>query len=146
MTAYLKRGKYVVKLTRDGKSQEKPLLGLLARTFLGSPPPDHVPYHKDGIKSNNYIHNIAYISRRELGKRSGAKAKRMPVAKLNRFGNIIEVYKSAREAARQNYCSYQTIIDRCNGKVKKPFGNIDFAWEDENSSMRQAQKRLKENL
>lgn len=39
-------------------------------------------------------------------------------------------------------CSYQTVIDRCNGKVKKPLGDIDFAWEDSRCSIKWAEKRL----
>ena len=30
-------------------------------------------------------------------------------------------YRDRKEAARANHMSYQTVLDRCNGKVKKPF-------------------------
>lgn len=36
-------------------------------------------------------------------------------------GEIVAVYPSARAAARENHMSYQTVLDRCNGKVKQPF-------------------------
>ena len=63
----------------------------------------------------------APVSGAELGKRTGASAARIPVAKVTPEGEIVEVYPSARVAARENHMSYQTVLDRCNGKVKKPF-------------------------
>lgn len=146
MTAYHKKmsgsQRLVVKLTRDGKSKEEILMQIIARTFLGEPPAGCVAYHRNGCQSDNYIQNISYISRKKLGKLTGAKARRQPVAKLDSSGEVLEVYSSAREAGKKNYCSYQTVTDRCNGKVKAPLGNIDFAWEDSEISMNRAVRRL----
>ena len=41
---------------------------------------------------------------------------------------IVAFYKSAREAARQNYMSYQTILDRINGKVKGIYAPDGYAY------------------
>ena len=138
----------VVKLTRDGKAKEEIVISVMARTFLGPRPEGHVPYHKNGIQSDNYINNIAYISKKDLGKLTGKNSRRKPVAKINKNGEIIEFYSSAREAARKNYMSYQTVIDRCNGKCKSAFApdGYAYAWEDERVSMRNAIAKIeKEN-
>ena len=45
----------------------------------------------------------------------------MPVAKVTPAGEIVAVYQSARAAAKANHMSYQAVLDRCNGKVKKPY-------------------------
>ena len=152
MTAYPKKStrnkRLVIKLTMDGKSKEVTLLEIMARTFLGPSPKGYVPYHKNGIQSDNYINNIAYISRKDLGKITGKNSRRKPVAKINKNGEIIEFYSSAREAARKNYMSYQTVIDRCNGKCKSAFApdGYAYAWEDERVSMRNAIAKIeKEN-
>lgn len=50
------------------------------------------------------------------------------VAKINQDGEIVAFYKSAREAARQNYMSYQTILDRINGKVKGIYAPDGYAY------------------
>ena len=125
MTPYHKKmsgsQRLVVKLTKDGKSKEVILLQIIAKTFLGPAPKGCVPYHKNGCQSDNYVQNIAYIDKRKLGKLTGASSRRQPVAKIDQNGEIIDIYSSAREAARQNYMSYQTIIDRCNGKCKSAF-------------------------
>ncbi|MCM1246663.1 MAG: hypothetical protein NC293_13575, partial [Roseburia sp.] len=122
----------VVKLTKDGKSKEEIVVQLIAKTFLGQPPPGHVPYHVNGCQLDNYVNNIKYISRRELGKLTGAKSRRRPVAKMDREGDTVEVYPSARTAAKKNFMSYQTVIDRCNGKCKSAFAsdgmNYRGAW------------------
>ena len=144
MTSYIKKStrnkRYVIKMTKNGKAKEETLIDIMAKTFLGERPIDYVPYHKNGIQSDNYINNIAYISRKNLGKLTGEKSRRKPVAKIDANGEIVEFYSSAREAARKNYMSYQTIADRCNGKCKSAFApdGYAYAWEDEKVSMRNA--------
>lgn len=53
-------------------------------------------------------------------------------------------YQVDREAARENYMSYQTIIDRCNGKCKSAFApdGYAYAWEDSEVSMKHAIRNI----
>ena len=118
-----------------GKRKEYHFLSLMAISFFGPAPKQCVPYHINGCKSENSIWNIRYINRKELGKLTGATSRRKPVAKLNQVGEIVEVYSSAREAARQNFMSYQTIMDYCNGKRKGTFAPDGFAYAWDNSSV-----------
>ena len=139
------RNKMVIHLTDDnGKTLEKLAIGIVALTFFGPAPPGCVPYHKNGALTENHINNIEYISRKELGKKTGANSRRKSVAKINGFGEIVEVYPSARVAAKENFMSYQTIIDRCNGKVKSAFApdGFAYAWEDSEVSMRRALRKI----
>lgn len=148
MTPYHKKmsgsKRLVVKMTRDKKAKEEILVQIMAKTFLGNPLPGHVPYHKNGCQEDNYIQNIAYISRRDLGKLTGRTAKRQPVAKIDVSGEIVEVYSSARECARKNYMSYKTVIDRCNGKCKSAYApdGYAYAWDDKEVSMRNAIRKI----
>nr|DAO94264.1 MAG TPA: NUMOD4 motif protein [Caudoviricetes sp.] len=148
MTPYHKKmsgsKRLVVKMTQDKKAKEEILVQIMAKTFLGNPLPGHVPYHKNGCQEDNYIQNIAYISRRDLGKLTGRTAKRQPVAKIDVSGEIVEVYSSARECARKNYMSYQTVIDRCNGKCKSAYApdGYAYAWDDKEVSMRNAIRKI----
>lgn len=146
MHPYIKKSnsRMVVKLTQDGKSKEYIFAGIMAKTFLGPTPEGCVPYHRNGCQSDNYINNIAYISRKELGKKNGGKSRREPVAKIDANGEIVDVYSSAREAARMNFMSYQTVIDRCNGKCKSAFApdGFAYAWEDSEISMRHAIRKI----
>lgn len=134
----------VVKLTKNGKSKEEILIQVIAKTFLGPVPAGMVPYHKNGVQSDNYLNNIAYITRRELGNKTGARSKRKPVVKLDTSGQDVAFYRSARQAAKENFMSYQTIIDRCNGDVKRgpaPDG-YEYAWDDSEVSRRKAVRRM----
>lgn len=149
MTPYFKHksdgGKqYVVKLTINGKSKEVVVHQIVALAYLGKPPKGYVPYHINGCHTDNYASNIAYISRQELGKKTGANSRKKSVAKINQQGEIVEFYSSARECARNNYMSHQTVIDRCNGKRKSAFApdGYAYAWEDSEVSMRKAIRKI----
>lgn len=148
MTPYHKKmsgsQRLVIKMTKGGKPKEEILLQIIARTFLGNPPKGCVPYHRNGCQSDNYINNIAYISKRELGNMTGKRSRSMAVVKIDSNGEVIDVYASAREAGRKNYMSYQTIIDRCNGKCKSAFApdGYAYAWENKESSVRKAMRKI----
>lgn len=135
----------VIRMNLNGKRYDKGLLGTMAKTFLGECPEGFVPYHVNGCKEENHINNIAYISKEELGKKTGAASRRKPVVKINSDGDFVEFYTSARECGRKNYMSYQTIIDRCNGKCKSAFApdGYAYAWEDSEISMKQAISKVK---
>lgn len=127
MTPYRKQGEVLrnrlfVKLTVNGKPKEVSMLKIMAGTWHENKDKSLVPYHKNGIATDNHADNIGFISRSELGKISGHMAKkRKSVFKVDKDGNEVEVYRSAREAARQNNMSYQAVLDRCHNKVKNPF-------------------------
>lgn len=150
MSQYHKRmtgsQRLVVKLTKDGKSKEETVLNVIARTFLGPIPEGYVPYHKNGCQTENHLNNIAYITRRELGKRTGSASGRRSVVKIDPNGEIVDVYSSAREAARQNYLSRQAVTDRCNGIRKSAFApdGYAYAWEDSAVSIRNAIRKIEQ--
>lgn len=150
MSQYHKRmsgsQRLVVKLTKDKKSKEEIVLSVIARTFLGPTPEGCVPYHKNGCQTENHLNNIAYISRRDLGKLTGSASSRQSVVKIDQNGEIVDVYSSAREAARQNYLSRQSVTDRCNGKCKSAFApdGYAYAWEDKAVSIRNAIRKIEQ--
>ena len=111
-----------VKLTDpDGKSKEVAVIRLMVEVWLGGYPPGKVAYHKNGDTTDHCYTNIGFIEPRKLGQLTGAKAGRQPVAKVNEAGEVVAIYPSARKAAKANHMSYQAVIDRCHGKIKKPF-------------------------
>ena len=123
----------IVRLTIGGQRKECVVSHLVAAAFLGKPPAGTVLWHKNGIKIDNHVENLAYITRQELAKKTAHKSHGQAVFKIDKDGNEVEVYRSAREAARHNYMSYQTVIDRCNHKVKNEYFSADytFRWANE---------------
>lgn len=132
MTPYRRRNRLFVKLTANGKPKEVAMLKIMAETWHRNTNKNLVPYHKNGIAADNHADNIGFISRRELGKMTGHMAGSKSVLKVDKNGNEIEVYRSAREAARQNNMSYQTVLDRCHGKVKNPYALDGHTYRFEN--------------
>lgn len=134
LSGYVKSSnrRLVVKL--NGK--ERTVLSLMRDTFIGELPRGYVLYHKNGILTDPELNNIGIITRSELGKLTGTwNDCSFPVVKINSDGEIVDFYKSAREAGRKNYMSYQTIMDRVNGKVKSLYAPDGFVYckEDDKS-------------
>ncbi|MDC7288503.1 hypothetical protein NXH76_11875 [Blautia schinkii] len=127
------------------KSREVNLAQIIALTFIGKRPPDRVVYHKNGDFRDNMVNNLAYMEKRDVGRITGARSGKRAVVKIDSNGEIIDVYYSAREAGRRNNMSYQTVLDRCNGKVKKSIpapDGYEYAWEDRPASIRKAIARI----
>lgn len=121
----------VVKLTKDGKSKEIKVSKIVYETFVGPVPKGYSLVHKDASFTCNALNNLIILTKEELGERTGYQSKQKPVLKCTKDLVPIDVYRSAREAARKNFMSYQTIIDRCNGKVKSllaPDGYV-YIWD-----------------
>jgi hypothetical protein len=120
MAQYKKKGLYIVGLTRNGKKKEHRVHKIMQEVFMEEPKPGQVLHHKNGIKIDNSLTNLEYISRQELGAKTGAKSRRKPVRKIDpKTKEVVDVYKSAREAGRKNFLSRQTITDYCNKLHKK---------------------------
>lgn len=116
------RGRLYVKLTAGGKSRDVHLLSIMAETWHGGHGRGLVPYHKNGILSDNHADNVGFASRDELGRLTGHRTgKRRCVIKVSESGDEVEAYRSARAAAKANHMSYQAVLDRCHGKVKDEF-------------------------
>ena len=120
----------VVKLTdADGKGREYAVLRLMVLTWYGKCPEGKVPYHKNGDIADHSLHNIGFATRRELGRKTGAKnSRRKPVKKIAPNGKVVEFYPGARAAAKAGHISYQAVIDRCKGRVKNPFALNGFTY------------------
>lgn len=147
LTSYLKtHGRKIlfIGLTKEGIKKEIAVHTIVAQAFLGDPKPGQVTYHKNGLIRDNWASNLEYIDRKTLGEMTGPRSRRKAVAKINKEGEIVEVYHSARQAGRENFMSYQTIIDRCNRKVKSPFApdGYAYAWEDSEISMGHAMEKI----
>lgn len=115
-----------------GNRKEYSVHAIVALAFGKVPPSGYVLYHKNGNLEDNSVDNLGFITRRELGKMTAAKAnKKKSVFKVNAAGEVVEVYRSARAAGKENNFSYQAVIDRCHGKIKDPFRWADFTFRYE---------------
>ena len=57
----------------------------------------------------------------------------MSVVKISPEGEIVDFYRSVREAGRKNHMSYQTILDRIGGKVKSLYAPDGYVYCKDNA-------------
>ena len=148
---FLKHGKcgdrYIVNLYSNGKAKAVLMTKIMSENFIGARPDGYVPYHINGVQSDNYYTNIAYISKSELGRITASKAGAKTVARIDKDGELLDIYLSARDCARKNNTSRQTVSDYCNGNRKSPFSDdYCFIWEEDIVSTRKAMRRLNDKL
>lgn len=122
---------YVVRLIRpDGRKCERSVLGVVVAAWYGEIP-GRVAYHKNGINSDNGLWNIGFCTRKELGTLFGRAGNERACVKV-RGGRVLEYYRSARAAADANYICYDSVLQRCNGVVKRPYlpDGTTFRWDE----------------
>ncbi len=128
---FLSRGYKCVNINLTGKIKKVRLHLLIAKAFDIKLNPDEVLYFINGLKSDCVLNNIGTIKRSKLSRETAFLEKYMEVAKIDREGNIVEVYKSARECARKNFMNNKTVSNRCNGKIKSTYGldGFKYMWD-----------------
>lgn len=135
LKAYRKRNYdrqlHVTLFRSDGSYCKRPVLKLVAEAFLDMPEGMRA-VHKNGMVYDNRVGNIALMTDRDIGRNIAWKFKRRPVIKINRAGEIVECYCSAREAGRRDYLTATCVTARCNGQVADEFRltGYSYRWDD----------------
>lgn len=112
----------------DGKLVIVPLTLLMANAFLGGRKPGYKIVHKNGMKTDCEVENLAFATPEEIGKKYGHLARRKPVLKLDKAGKLLAVYPSSREAAKDNFMCESQVKKHCRGILKNPFKFNDFTF------------------
>ena len=126
LKGYKKGNMYMVKLTRGGISIEYPMNRIVWEAFKGPIPEGYLVVRKTRVGTENSIPNLKLRTRAQHGKKTGPMSKSKAVNLLDHEGNIIDSWSSARDAAKDLFISYQTVMDYCNRKVKRPMLNLQW--------------------
>ena len=112
----------------DGKRKFVSVAKLMADAFMGGVPEGYGVFHKNRAKLDNELENLEL---RPL-KSCGGVTSNKPVLKIDRRGNVVEIYRSAKEAAKKNHMCFSAMYDRCQGKIKNPFrlDGYDYRYEN----------------
>lgn len=113
---------------KDNKPCYESLPGLMADAFMGGRRKGYNIIHKNGVKQDCYLNNLEFIKNEDSGKKFGGLARRMPVLKVDRNGEILAAYKSAKEAAEECFMSKLQIQRHCRGEIQNPFKFLDYTF------------------
>lgn len=126
----LKNGYYTVNLSKNNMKKQLYVHRLVAQAFI--PNPDNLPCinHKDENPANNCVDNLEWCTygyNINYGTRNDRHSEKMcmPVGKYSLDGELIEEYKSAKDAAIKNGLWQGNISKVCNGAISKTGG---FCW------------------
>lgn len=119
-----------IKLCYEQKQSNKYVHRLVAEEFLNNELNCKEVNHINGIKTDNRVENLEWVTPRENQLHSYKLNLRKPTTKKVRQYNLknklIKEWNSLTEAARYYDISYTNISSCCNGKRKTSAG---FRWE-----------------
>ena len=115
-------------VAQDGTKELVPVKYLVADAFMGGRRPGYNIIHKNGMKSDCAVENLAFANKHDTGKMYGAIGRRKAVLKLDRSGNLLAVYHSAKEAAKKNFMYEGQVKRHCRGDIQNPFKFSDFTF------------------
>lgn len=104
----------------DGTWKRVQVSKLVADAFMGGTPPGMMRVHRNGMKNDNAVENIVFMTPAQSAKRHRPGNSR-PVLKVDRNGEVVAIYRSTMEAARKNHISQAAIGKRCLGLIEDPY-------------------------
>ena len=106
---------------------------LVYEAFYGNLDKDDVIHAKNGLKYDVRASNLEKTSREELGRLTGHKSKRRGVVFIGEHGELLDEFKSTREAEQVTLYNRNTICECCNN-LRQNYHSIGyraFMWADE---------------
>lgn len=126
-----KGGNLKIKVKFQGVYKAVKIGHLVAYHYLDKPKQGEVLHHKNGIVTDDYAGNLEYITKQKLGEKTGHKSHAKPVVQLDlETLEVLGEFRSAREAGRECYLSYNAVLENCNKKTKSSGGYL-FMWSEE---------------
>lgn len=138
---FIAGGNRMVKLIHsDGKRISQARITIVGDVWLGRKD-GYVYATKNGVQTDVRVANIRYIKRSELILRTN-RAKQKPVLKINRKGEVVEIYSSVTECAKYTDLSKSAIAKRCKGGYESILAPDGFAYcyEDNDKYLRELGK------
>lgn len=106
---------------------------LIYETFYGKLGANEVVHAQNGLKYDVRASNLVKTSREELGRLTGHKSKRRGIVFIGEKGELLNEFKSTRQAEAITLYNRQTIDACCNNsrQAYHSIGYRAFMWADE---------------
>jgi hypothetical protein len=117
---FVNQGYYSVSVDINCKLQKAKVHTLMAKAFGIIAGQGEVIYFKNRITTDCFLSNLEVINKRKLGEKVGGFGKKKAVAKIDKHGEVVEIYSSSRECAKKNFFSESTISKRTLNTKKRP--------------------------
>ena len=104
----------------DGKFKNVLVKKLVRDAFFPDLPGHMRLGHRNGMVTDCSVENLYPLTRKQCGEKGGG-GNRRAVEKIDRDGNVVEVYSSTVEAAKKNYISRKSIWTRCTKRLENPY-------------------------
>lgn len=114
-----------VQLTKDRIRKHIFVHRLVAEAFVPNPNNLETVNHRDEDKTNNSASNLEWMTRADNTAYSQPQLAARQVQQLDKQGNLLAVFPSAKEAQRVTEIAQSSICRCCNGKRKFAGG---FKW------------------
>lgn len=103
------------------------LAALMEGRFLPVRKPGERYWHKSGSALDWSAKSIEVVSQAEFARRQGGPGRKI-VAKVDRNGDMVEIYRSIQAAARSNFMDAKSVTNRCLGRIKDPFAATGYTF------------------
>lgn len=135
-TLTYKVGYEYIYLSKNGIRVRYKVHRIVAKTFIPNPENKREVNHKNGIKSDNMVTNLEWVTSREnqlhafknglqVAKNGKEHHLSKTVLKMTLLGSIVSIYDNVRIAALENNTSQSSIATACRANTK----HIGHLWK-----------------
>lgn len=115
---------------KNGRFKKVNLKSLMVDAFFGGKKKGVVYGFRNGSFMDCSVYNLYPTTQTKINERFGGGLRRS-VEKIDKAGNVLDLYSSVTEAAEANYVSRTFVTNRCKKHAKNPFALTGFSFRYE---------------
>lgn len=135
-----KKGYYQVNLYKNKKMKSYQIHRIVAKKFIDNPYNKKEVNHKNGIKTDNRVKNLEWVTPKEnmehawrtglkkpyKGPKVNGTRTRIKIAQYTLEGNLLKTWNGLREIEKKLGVNYSSIVNCCRGRILSSHG---YKWK-----------------